>query len=100
MLGSQPTRSVHLDLPPYHTQTAEYHFYFPLAGEFPHYPVHVARNEQLLAFAEPFQARVGALMDDPAELDRIMAEGAGRAREVAAQTLADVYGSLGLVAAR
>jgi tryptophanyl-tRNA synthetase len=54
----------------------------------------------VVAFAEPFQARVAALMDDPAELDRIMAAGAGRAREVASQTLADVYDSLGLVAAR
>ena len=54
----------------------------------------------VVAFAEPFQAQVAALMDDPAELDRIMAAGAGRAREVASQTLADVYHSLGLVAAR
>jgi tryptophanyl-tRNA synthetase len=54
----------------------------------------------VVAFAEPFQARVTGLMDDPAELDRIMAAGAGRAREVASQTLADVYDSLGLVAAR
>jgi tryptophanyl-tRNA synthetase len=53
----------------------------------------------VVAFAEPFQARVAELMDDPAELDRIMASGASRARKVASQTLADVYDSLGLVAA-
>ena len=51
----------------------------------------------VLAFAEPFQARVAELMDDPAELDRLMAIGAGRAREVAAATLADVRANLGLV---
>ena len=53
----------------------------------------------VVAFAEPFQARVAELMDDPAELDRIMAAGAQRAREVAARTLVDVYAALGLVAA-
>ncbi len=53
----------------------------------------------VVGFAEPFQARVAELMDDPAELDRIMAAGAERARSVAAGTLADVYASLGLVAA-
>jgi tryptophanyl-tRNA synthetase len=51
----------------------------------------------VVAFAEPFQARVNALMDDPAELDRTMAAGAARARELAAATLADVYADLGLV---
>lgn len=50
-------------------------------------------------FVVPFQARVGALLDDPAELDRQMASGAQRAREVAAVTLADVYRSLGFVPA-
>lgn len=51
----------------------------------------------VVAFVEPFQARVSELLDDPAELDRQMAVGAGRAREVAAVTLADVYQNLGFV---
>ncbi len=51
----------------------------------------------VLAFVEPFQARVAELLDDSAELDRQMALGAARAREVAADTLADVYRSLGFV---
>ena len=51
----------------------------------------------VVAFVEPFQARVSELLDDPAELDRQMAVGAGRAREVAAVTLADVYRNLGFV---
>ena len=50
-------------------------------------------------FLVPFQARVAALLDDPAELDRQMAVGAARAREVAGQTLADVYRNLGFVTA-
>lgn len=54
------TRSVHLGLQPYSTQTLEYHFYFPAPGQFPHYPVHVAKNEQLLASAEPFRFNVVA----------------------------------------
>ena len=53
--------------------------------------------EAVVAFVEPFQARVAELLEDPAELDRQMAEGAARAREVAAATLADVYANLGFV---
>ena len=58
VLNGQSTRSVHIDLEPYRTQTLEYHFYFPAAGEFPHYPVHVAKNERLLAQAAPFTLNV------------------------------------------
>ncbi|MDX1963407.1 MAG: hypothetical protein SFX18_09655 [Pirellulales bacterium] len=42
VLGGQATKSVPLDLEPYHTQTLEYFFYFPVAGKFAHYPVQVA----------------------------------------------------------
>ena len=48
------TRSVHVDLQPYHTQTLEYYFYFPAPGTFAHYPVQVAKLEQLVAQAAPF----------------------------------------------
>ena len=58
VMNGQFTRSVHIDLEPYNTQTLEYHFYFPGAGEFPHYPVHVAKNGQLLENAEPFTLNV------------------------------------------
>ena len=54
----------------------------------------------VVAFAEPYQARVAELMADPAELDRLMGRGAERAREVAAATLADVYANLGFVTPR
>jgi hypothetical protein len=49
--GGQYTRSVHIDLEPYHTQTLEYYFYFPAPGKYPHYPVQVAANGEVLAFA-------------------------------------------------
>jgi tryptophanyl-tRNA synthetase len=54
--------------------------------------------DAVLAFAEPFGRRVEELMADPAELDRILAAGAERARPVAAQTVADVYARMGFVA--
>ena len=47
--------------------------------------------EAVVTFAESYQAQVAALMDDPAELERLMAVGAGRAREVAGATLADAH---------
>jgi tryptophanyl-tRNA synthetase len=55
---------------------------------------HVA--EAVVALAEPFAARTRELLDDPAELDRLMAAGAERARAVAAKTVAATYQCLGL----
>ena len=54
--------------------------------------------EAVVAFAAPFAARVRELLDDPAELHRLMAHGAAKARTVAAPTLATVYDRLGFVA--
>ncbi len=54
----------------------------------------------VVAFAEPFQSRVAELMADEGELDRLMAQGASRAREDASRTLAEVYANLGFVVAR
>jgi hypothetical protein len=67
VLNGQPTRTVYIDLEPYHTQTLEYSFYFPASGEFPHFPAHVARNEQLVAHASPFVLHV---VDKPTRIDR------------------------------
>ena len=47
------TRSVSLDLEPYNTTAIEYYFYFPEPGEYPHYPVHVAKDGDLIAYAGP-----------------------------------------------
>ena len=57
----------------------------------------VAVADALVAFAEPFAARTRELLDDPAELDRLLAVGAERARAVAGPTLADVYERVGFL---
>ena len=67
VLNAQVTRSVAVDLQPYNTQTIEYHFYFPVPGSYAHYPVHVAKNEQLLASAAPVILNVVA---EPSRIDR------------------------------
>jgi hypothetical protein len=54
VLGSKRTRSQTLQLGPYATQKIEYYFYFPMIGDFEHYPVHVARGEAVAAWADPF----------------------------------------------
>jgi hypothetical protein len=64
--AARHTRSVQVTLEPYHTWTADYLFYFPRAGSFAHYPAHVARDEQLIAFAE---ARTLAVLDAPTTID-------------------------------
>jgi tryptophanyl-tRNA synthetase len=53
--------------------------------------------DAVVAFAEPFSKRVAELMADPAELDRLLARGAGRARPVADATVRAVYDRVGFV---
>jgi tryptophanyl-tRNA synthetase len=48
-------------------------------------------------FVSPLRARVTEYLDDPAELDRLLAEGANRATQVASPTLADVYDKIGFL---
>ena len=66
VLNSQATKTVHINLEPYHTQTVEYHFYFPAAGQFAHFPVHVAKNESLIASAAAVTLNV---VDKPTKID-------------------------------
>ncbi len=66
VLNSQPTKTVHINLEPYHTQTVEYHFYFPTASQFDHFPVHVAKNETLIASAAAVALNV---VDKPTKID-------------------------------
>ncbi|MCP4006610.1 MAG: hypothetical protein GY725_20720, partial [bacterium] len=58
VLGSKRTRSQSLRLGPYATQKIEYYFYLPRTGDFQHYPVHVARDEAVAAWADPFTFHV------------------------------------------
>ncbi|MFT5496664.1 MAG: hypothetical protein ACI9TH_002064 [Kiritimatiellia bacterium] len=55
---SLETRGVPVVLEPYSTQSVEIDFYFPEAGEFSHYPVHVAQDGIIVARAEPFRFTV------------------------------------------
>jgi tryptophanyl-tRNA synthetase len=49
-------------------------------------------------FVTPVRARTQELLDDPAELERVLAAGASRAREVAGRTVADAYDKVGFLA--
>jgi tryptophanyl-tRNA synthetase len=52
----------------------------------------------VVAFAEPFAKRTAELLNDRAELDRILASGAERANEVAAETVRLAYERVGFLA--
>ncbi|HEX3814016.1 MAG TPA: tryptophan--tRNA ligase [Mycobacteriales bacterium] len=56
--------------------------------------------EVVVAFAEPVRKQTEAYLADPAELDRVLALGAERARTVAAATLSDVYDRIGFLPAQ
>jgi tryptophanyl-tRNA synthetase len=47
----------------------------------------------------PIRQRTQDLLDDPAELERVLADGAARAREVASRTVADAYERVGFLPA-
>ncbi len=53
--------------------------------------------DAVVEFVTPIKARVDELLSDPAELESVLATGAGRAREVSANTLRRVYDQLGLL---
>jgi tryptophanyl-tRNA synthetase len=57
----------------------------------------VALGDLVADFVEAFGSRTRELLDDRGELDRVLADGAARAREVAAATLATVYDRSGFV---
>ncbi|MEK7470009.1 MAG: hypothetical protein AAB074_21790 [Planctomycetota bacterium] len=63
------TKGRHVELSSYNTESIEYSFYFPAPserseskgphpGSFPHFPVHVAKDEKLIASAEPVRMKV------------------------------------------
>ncbi|PZE26463.1 tryptophan--tRNA ligase [Curtobacterium sp. MCBD17_028] len=53
--------------------------------------------DAVVAELEPVRARTLELLDDPAELDRLLAVGADRAESIAESTLATVYDRIGFV---
>ena len=56
--------------------------------------------EVVLAVATPYREKTMAYLNDPAELDRILADGADRVRPIARATLDRVYERVGFLAAR
>lgn len=54
--------------------------------------------EVLVDFATPLRGKVQGYLDDRAELDKVLASGRERAREIASRTLADVYDRVGFLA--
>jgi hypothetical protein len=64
--NGQSTDSITVDLEPYHTQVSDFQFYFPMAGQYPVFPVHVAKSESVVASANPFVFNV---VDQPTRLD-------------------------------
>ncbi|SLI22228.1 tryptophanyl-tRNA synthetase [Mycobacteroides abscessus subsp. abscessus] len=54
--------------------------------------------DALVEFVTPLQAQVREYLADQGELDRILAAGAERAREIAGNTLAQVYDRVGFLA--
>jgi tryptophanyl-tRNA synthetase len=53
--------------------------------------------EVVAEFVTPLRERVRTYLDDPTELDAVLARGAARAREVAGATLADVHTKVGFL---
>ncbi|MGD8836089.1 MAG: hypothetical protein PVJ19_14190, partial [Desulfobacteraceae bacterium] len=47
------TKSLPVTLEPFSTRKFEYHFYFPQAGKFNHYPAQVSKNEAFISSAGP-----------------------------------------------
>lgn len=56
--------------------------------------------ESVSAFAVPFRERTLELLGERTELEAVLADGAERARAVAAETVADVYAKVGLILPR
>jgi hypothetical protein len=58
--GALPTRTLHIDLDPYGTWSAEHAFYAPEPGRWSCFPVHVTRRGALVASAPPATLEVVA----------------------------------------
>ena len=56
--------------------------------------------EAVISLVEPMQQHTKQLLEDTAELDRILATGADKAKEIAEKTLADVHAKLGFIPKR
>ena len=55
-----------------------------------------ALTEVLITLLEPLRTRLDQFRKDPAELDRLLAEGSRRAADLGAPTLSAAYDAVGL----
>jgi tryptophanyl-tRNA synthetase len=62
-------------------------------------PLKADAGEAIVALLEPIQARYRELIDDKAELTRLLRVGSDRARSVASKTMKRTYDSIGLTPA-
>jgi tryptophanyl-tRNA synthetase len=60
-------------------------------------PLKVAVSEAVVAMVDPIRQQTLELLDDPAELDRLLAVGADKAEAIATQTLKRVYDNIGFL---
>jgi len=69
-----------------------------LASHYQQYgPLKSDTGAAVISLVEPIRARYNELLQDPAELARLLAKGNDRARAVASQTLARVHSAIGLL---
>ena len=67
MNRSTETMTNLLSLGAYSTTTIEYYFYFPFAGQFEQYPVHVSQSGKLLGYVKPLTFNV---VEEPSQVDK------------------------------
>ena len=65
--NSQETMTSLIDLRAYSTQTVEYYFYFPFAGKYKQFPVHISQEGKLLGYEKAFEFNV---VDEPTKIDK------------------------------
>ena len=66
VMRGHETRGMEVTLDAYGSRSLEYAFYFPEAGTFRHYPVHVGMDGELLGFAPARELRV---VEEPSRVD-------------------------------
>ncbi|MBU51149.1 MAG: hypothetical protein CL920_20875 [Deltaproteobacteria bacterium] len=67
VLNGRYTKSKTINLRSYRTKLLTYYFYFPDAGTYAHYPVHISTNGQLLTFAK---VKTFKVVDKPTKTDK------------------------------
>jgi tryptophanyl-tRNA synthetase len=71
-----------------------------VADEYTQYgPLKADAGDAVVELLEPIQAALRELLDDRAELARLLRTGAGKARAVASATLERAYSAIGLLPA-